>query len=481
MGKKKKAKLSKGDISVVSKGFDSIDDYEREELLSYFDRMKLNMENGKDVSDIIQNISSVTPKDVSVGVKEFASELEAFICREESTDEHNDDNVDVAVMVTEKEVVSLSTSSDTPNEEIKDTAEELKKMEKCEEAVILEKPVQQKPDNWWDNLNAGDFENTEDPDNVFVPDVNYGLIVENDNELLTVTSRFKSACTIDLYDMKKEGIIGPTKWIDDELKSVILMNINTLVKGMMYPDFLMKYNDFVDKVIKTGAIIPDDVYVRTAIGLDGTSYIGMFRFDQDDYDESIDDLCEYIDKAEINFFQVIIQVINSIGSIAFHENECERYFTKNRINLNREITNLFIEYCTDNGTSVIDTDDDQIDIVGEFFKKMSDNGRLINQAIIRDAATVIQNILIGDEDEVHEPVVEYDEVEEVDEFPDDYEVKEESESDEFEDYDTVESDSIGSSVFSDAIKKSGFSAVVDDDESEKDTSWVYTPHTKPGR
>lgn len=481
MGKKKKAKLSKGDISVVSKGFDNTDEYEREELLAYFDQMKASMENGEDVTEIMRDISSMSVSP-SVGVKQLESELNAFLYGD-SDDEHNDEPLGAEVesfMSIKEEVVSVK-----PEKMVDENINiELAVVEKHEDFKMVE---QQKVDTPASS-NIDFVENVDEIDNVFVPDVNYGLIVEDDNELLTVTSRFKSACTIDLYNMRKEGSAA-AKSFDDEVKLTIFVNINTLIKGMIYPDFLMKYDDFVNKVIKTGAIIPDDVYVRTAIGPDGTSYVGMFRFDQDDYDESIDDLCDYIDESGINFFQVIIQLISSISSITFKENECDRYFTKSRINLNREITSLFIEYCTNEGTSIID--DDQDDIVDEFFKKLSDERRLITQAIIRDAASTIQNILIGDEDEVHEPVENYEESEGED--VDALESTEEEEPYETEseyNYDTdlipdgaeiLESDAIGSSVFSEAIKKSGFSAVVDEDESEKDASWFLTPHTKPGR
>ena len=46
MGKKKKAKMTKGEYSVVSRGFDDVSKDEREDLLAYFDKLAMEVKKG---------------------------------------------------------------------------------------------------------------------------------------------------------------------------------------------------------------------------------------------------------------------------------------------------------------------------------------------------------------------------------------------------------------------------------------------------
>lgn len=474
MGKKKKGKLSKGDISVVSRGFDNMGNDEREDLVAFFDKMKDSMERGEDVSEIVEAINT-TGNDEEPADTELTSEIDAFIFGDK--EDNNDENEAV-----------YSSTLESANLPIK---EEIKADVNIEHnvTVVNVENIDKSNDEDFDNSPDRDCE-IEDVDDEYVPPMNYGLIMENDNELLTATSCFKSAQTIDLYRMRKSAAPS-SKHFDDETKSIIIMNIKTLVKGMIYPEFMMEYDKFVDKFIRIGAPIPENVYVRTAIGPDGKRYAGLFMLEMEELDEALDDMCEYIDSTGSNFLQIVIHLIQAISSITFKEDDVERYFTQNRILMNREFGDLFIEYCVNRGKSILVMEDEAGD-ENLFFTRMNERGLNINQAIVREAAESIKNILIVDEDEdIHEPDDFDEEVPSEDEdtncesdYTYEYNNEEESSVDEeieIEDYDSHESMSVGANVIADAIRNSNYSATVSSDDSESDSSWIYTPKEKEKR
>lgn len=460
MGKKKKSKIKKGDISVVSKGFNSTTDDEREDLVNYFDKLVAASKNNnhEHVHDIMIDLEN-DENDNGISSSSLALEIEAFINDGADSDDFSEEKDDVSV-----DIDNAAAISSTETEHIQEP--ETFGYELVNSEVVSE----------------SDIEN--DEENKYVPFEVNPIIFEDDKELIHISSWMKNGNTIDLFSQVPSD---ENPKISDEDISTIMKHIRMLLIGMIHPAFLMDMETFENKFINEGAFCPDNVYVRTVHNGDGSQYIGMFAMDTNFLDETLDEIVEYTKETNVRWFTSIIKmIISTMAPIRFRNSDIDRYFTKKMKNTNIFTGEEFIDYCLENGSNVnSETDDGSLSNFEKFFTGMFEKGRLINDDFVQDSVNVIQNIFdnyIEDEIEYEDPDIESDDTEYVDDEPDeaynenideseyDDEVNGESE----DDIDIIDADEegIGSSVMADALRNV---AISDEDEPE---NLVFRPHYK---
>lgn len=445
MGKKKKAKMTKGEYSVVSRGFDDVSKDEREDLLAYFDKLAMEVKKGN--TDAISEMGkTLNIPDESVENTDFEDEISAFI---------NGTNDRIEIAEPEKVEESIEVEVNLNYKEV---------VKPVEPEYVHSDDKELLYENEYHNDTEYEYLDEEDS---YEPPVNYGLIMEDDNEILSVVSSFKNARSIDLYQMKQHYHKNDGVILDDEERGELFKNLKKIIIGMCYPEFFKRnYNSLkfmIDSLVNERILLPEDVYIRHIIGDDGKDYYGMFRFDNKGYDEAVEELLEYIDDTDISFSRIIIELISCINSISIKTIDVDRYFTETRKSANNEYTDAFMEYVITEGTRI--NSDISFD---EYMRELENSGKYFSIDSLKKSCDVIMALLDKDEtEEIKEPDIQ--EMVETVEAVDIIDV---------DDYDSVESEQVGATLMKDALGK--FTASVKDDP-EDDEHMFFTPKRKEGR
>lgn len=325
---KKKSKLERGNVTIISKGFNDISEKKREELHDYFD-------------------------DMFKDIDKFNEDPDRYMDSKDFDDEEDCDFEDDSLLEFEKEL-GISQS----------IQKELEKPQKVEAEELLDPDLTSDVD--YESENEEYITSSEDPYD-FGWILQIPLIFDKDYQQVNILSNIKNAASFDLFEAMRD--IGEFEYDfdnndenfdDDELGDIITKFKNILL-AFTHPTVMMDEAIFANEFIIGKLPIPNNIIIsRIPHKFDGVDHevnvYGLTFIDMDKLNDNINNLYSQLSEHKMAV-RVTFKLIQLIRGWGFKNTDVEKYFSQYSSDISSASFADAVDYCRIYGENIFNDPD----------------------------------------------------------------------------------------------------------------------------